>query len=521
MAGRRHEVTDVREVVRRLHLGEPERRIARELGLSRNTVASYRRWAERHALLSGPLPDAATLAALLRPPARERPPHEQSTVAPFKEQVVGWRQQGVEGQAIFQLLVEQHGFAGSYSSVKRFLRRLEPAAPRATVRIETPPGHEAQVDFGPAGLLFDPDAGRCRKAWAFVMTLSYSRHEYVEFVFDQTVATWCRCHRAAFEWFHGVPRRVVIDNLKAAIVHAVWHDPEVQRVYRECAEHYGFLIAPCRPRTPEHKGKVEQGGVHYVTRNCLAGRAFRDVHDANGHALRWCLDTAGRRIHGTIKQQPLVLFETVERAALLPLPATPWLPVTWKQAKLHPDCHVVFAGAYYSAPHRLIGHRLWVRATASQVQLFHEHALVATHLAARPGQRRTLHEHLPPDKVHFLLQTPRWCQEQAAAIGPTCAAFLAQLLGDRPLDRLRGAQGVLRLAQRYGAARLEAACARAAAAGEYRYLTVKTILAAGLDRQPHLEFSPAPAAPAPVPRHARPWTDFFPDPGGEGGPSWN
>ncbi len=522
MAGRRCEVTDVREVLRRLRLGEPARRIARELGLSRNTVAGYHCWARQHGLLTGELPDPATLATLLHPPEPAQPRPDQSGVAPFRAQVVAWRQQGVEGQAIFQLLVERHGFTGSYSAVKRFLRRLEPPTPRATVRVETAPGEEAQVDFGAAGLLFDPDGDRLRRAWAFVMTLSFSRHQYVEFVFDQTVATWCRCHRAAFEWFQGVPRRVVLDNLKAAIVRAVLYDPEVQRVYRELAEHYGFLIAPCRPQTPEHKGKVEQGGVHYVSRNCLAGRAFRDVHHANEHALRWCVETAGRRCHGTIKQQPLVLFETVERAALLPLPATPWAPVTWKQAKLHPDCHVVFAGAYYSAPHRLIGQRLWVRATATQVQLFHEYALVATHLAARPGQRRTLHDHLPPDKVHFLLQTPRWCQAQAATIGPTCATFIAALLGERPLDRLRGAQGVLRLAQRYGPTRLEAACARASAVGEYRYTTVKLILAAGLDRQPLGVMEPAPASvPVPVPRHARPWTDFFPDPGGEGGPPWN
>jgi len=521
MAGWRCEVTDVREVLRRLQLGEPERRIARELSLSRNTVASYRRWGERQGLLGGPLPEAATLAALLHPPGQDRPAHEQSCVTPFRDQVVGWRQQGVEGQAIFQLLVEQHGFAGSYSAVKRFLRRLEPPTPRATLRLETAPGEEAQVDFGAAGLLFDPDQGRLRRAWAFVMTLGFSRHQYVECVFDQSVATWCRLHRAAFEWLGGVARRVVLDNLKAAIVRAALYDPEVQRVYRECAEHYGFLIAPCRPQTPEHKGKVEQGGVHYVKRNCLAGRAFRDIHEANAHALRWCLETAGRRCHGTIKQQPLVLFDTIERAALLPLPATPWEPVTWKQAKLHPDCHVVFNGAYYSAPFRLIGERLWVRATATQVQCFHAHALVAMHRVARPGQRRTLHEHLPPDKVHFLLQSPRWCQEKAREIGPTCALFIARLLGEHPLDRLRGAQGVLRLAQRYGPARLEAACARAHAVGEYRYTTVKTILAAGLDRQPAFEWERAPGPAAPPPRHARPWTDFFPDPGDEGGPSWN
>jgi transposase-like protein len=147
MAGRRCEVTDVREVLRRLRLGEPVRRIARELGVSRNTVAGYARWARQHGLLTGALPDAAILATLLRPPERAQPRPEQSGVAPFRAQVVAWRQQGVEGQAIFQLLVEQHGFTGSYSAVKRFLRRLEPPTPRATIRVETVPGE----DYGTHG----------------------------------------------------------------------------------------------------------------------------------------------------------------------------------------------------------------------------------------------------------------------------------------------------------------------------------------------------------------------------------
>jgi transposase len=513
-------VIDVRELLRRLQLGEPDRRIARELGVGRNTVARYRRWAASRGVLEGALPDPGALAQLLDiGEARERPAQEQSRVEPFRAQVLALRGQGVEGQALWQLLVEQHGFPGSYSAVKRFLRQLEPPAARATVRVETAPGEEAQVDFGFAGQFVDPEGGRLRRAWAFVMLLACSRHQYVELVFDQEVATWLRCHRAAFEFFGGVPRRVVLDNLKAAIVHAALYEPEVQRAYRECAEHYGFLIAPCRPRTPEHKGKVEQGGVHYVKRNCLAGRTFRDLRDANTHARRWCLEVAGRRVHGTTKQIPLEVFTHRERPALLPLPLTPWELVDWKQAKLHPDCHVVFAGAYYSAPYRLVGQRLWVRATALQVQLFHAHALVATHARARPGQRRTLPEHLPPDKMQFLLQTPAWCGAQAAEVGPRCAHFIAALLGERPLDRLRSAQGVLRLARRYGAARLEAACTRAAAAEEYRYHTVKTILAHGLDRQPLPALAPV-AAPATVPRHARPWTDFFPDPE-EGRSPWN
>jgi transposase len=507
-------VTDIREILRRLQLGEPDRRIARDLDISRNTVAHYRLWARRHDLLGGgPLPDVATLAALLTPPDQKRPAHEQSQVEPWRERVLDLHQRGIEGQAIWQLLVEQHGFPGSYSSVKRFLRRAAPTPRPATLRLEVTPGEEAQVDFGYAGHFFDPETGRVRRAWVFVMTLSFSRHQYAELVFDQSIATWGRLHRAAFAFLQGVPRRLVLDNLRAAIVRAALYDPEVQRSYRECAEHYGFLIAPCRPRTPEHKGKVEQGGVHYVKRNALAGRAFRDIHEGNRHLLRWCVETAGRRCHGTTKQVPLEVFDQIERAALLALPLTAFELVEWKRAKLHGDCHVVFGGAYYSGPHRLIGQRLWVRATWAKVELFHDYTLVATHRPARPGQRRTLTAHLPPDKVHFLMQTPTWCQSQAREIGAACAQFIEALLGDRPLDRLRSAQGVLRLAKRYGAARLDAACARAHAVGEYRYHTVKTILAQALDRQPLPGLFPEPALPAVVPpRHARPWSTFFPDP---------
>jgi len=152
------------------------------------------------------------------------------------------------------------------------------------------------------------------------MTLSWSRHQYVEFVFDQEVATWLRCHRHAFEYFGGVPGRMVVDNLKAAIVRVAFHDPVVQRAYRECAEHYGFLIAPCRPATPQHKGKVEQGGGHYLKRNFLAGRTLPARPAANALVLTWCRETAGQRIHDTTKERPLERFEQVERAALQPLP---------------------------------------------------------------------------------------------------------------------------------------------------------------------------------------------------------
>ncbi|MCZ7571811.1 MAG: IS21 family transposase [Ardenticatenaceae bacterium] len=199
------------------------------------------------------------------------PPQNVSSVEPYRAMVSQLHKEGVEMTAILQRLKER-GYQGSYSSVRRFVNGLAPSHADIVVRVECQPGEEAQVDFGSAGLLIDPETGQVRRAWAFVMTLSWSRHEYVEFVFDQKLATWLLLHRHAFEWFGGVPARIVVDNLKAAIVRACCDDPLVQQAYRECAEHDGFLIAPCQPGRPEHKGKVEQGGVHYVKRNFLAGR---------------------------------------------------------------------------------------------------------------------------------------------------------------------------------------------------------------------------------------------------------
>ncbi|MFN8468275.1 MAG: IS21 family transposase [Caldilineaceae bacterium] len=161
---------------------------------------------------------------------------------------------GVEIAAIWARLQEQ-GYTGGYHPVYRLVRKLAPTQPEVFVRVERKPGEEAQVDFGYVGYLLDAASGRRRKAWAFVMTLSWSRHMYVEFVFDQTVATWLRLHRNALAFFSGVPQRIVIDNLKAGIVTACFDDPQVQHAYGECAEHYGFRVAPCRPATQNTKAK--------------------------------------------------------------------------------------------------------------------------------------------------------------------------------------------------------------------------------------------------------------------------
>jgi hypothetical protein len=295
--------------------------------------------------------------------------------------------------------------------------------------------------------------------------------------------TWLGCHRRAFEWFGAVPTRIIIDNPKCAITRACVRDPVVQRAYTECAEGYAFKIDPCPPADPAKKGIVESG-VKYVKGNFLPTRTFRDLTDLNEQARHWVLEEAGVRIHGTTRQQPLERF-LVEKPLMRPLPDVPPDLGTWHRLKLHRDCHVKFEYVLYSAPFALVGETLWVRTTDVSVSIFQDYRLVAAHVRShRPGDRRSVPDHLPPDAREFFAHDRQWCAKQARVIGPACTELIEQLLGDRIVERLRGAQGVLGLARTYGALRLEAACIRALAHASPAYCTVKSILVGGFDKQP-------------------------------------
>lgn len=491
---------EIHELIRLARAGESNSTIARVLGLNRRTVIRYRGWASAQGLLSGEIPDPAALHQLLAAtlPAAQ-PPQQISSVVVYRAEIAQMRERRMEIAAIRTRLEERHGHPVSYSAVWRLVQQLEPPTPEAVVRIEVRPGSEGQVDFGYAGKMLDPRTGAERRSWLFVLVLSWSRHLYAELVFDQRVETWLLCHAHAFAAFGGVPARIVPDNLKAAVVRASFGGEALaQRAYRECAEHYGFLIDPTRPRTPAHKGKVEQGGVHYVTRHFLAGRDPEPLDELNAKLRRWTSAVAGQRIHGTTKEQPLQRFEQIERASLLSLPPTPYDPATWKELRVYRDCYVSFEGAYYSVPHRLVGQQVWVRAGARTVQIYSaDHQLLATHdRATRPGQRHTQLDHLPQEKVAGLTLSREGVLLQAEAVGPATAAVVRELLAHRPEDRLRSAGRLVRLAQAYGSVRLERACRRAQHFGETTYPAIKRILDAGLDVAPLLEPSPAGAGGA-------------------------
>jgi transposase len=492
MPQRKKDTLQIRQLLLHLRAHHSEREIRQDTGIARDTIRRYKKWAKEHHLLDAQtLPDTQQLQTLLDstlPPLL--PPQNCSSVEPYADLVATLLAQNIEMAALHTRLKER-GYKGSYSSVYRYVGRTRPKDPDVTVRVETPPGYEAQVDFGEVGKFVDPATGQPRKAYAFVMTLSFSRHLYAELVFDQKALTWLAAHTRALTYFGGTPHRIVIDNLKAGIQKAAWEDPEVNRSYAELAEHYGFLIAPCRPATPQHKGKVESG-VHFVQRNFIAGRESSDIVAGNRDLRDWCA-TVSQRKHGTTRKKPIEQFQTKEKAALQALPKTAYDLGVYKQVTLQRDGYVTFDNAYYSAPFRLVGSTLWARGGLNTVRLVtQDHQIVATHeRATEPGQRLTHPDHLPKEKAAAIPRSPQSLKEQAQQIGPTTLAVVEAILSDPVVDKTSSAGRLLRLADKYAPLRLEAACVRALHYGDPRYTTVRDILRKGLDVAP----DPVPQAP--------------------------
>ncbi|WP_249190101.1 IS21 family transposase, partial [Burkholderia cenocepacia] len=473
---------EYRQVLVRMRQGDSDRDIARGGLMGRKKLTTVRREAEARSWLDPvqPLPDDATIAGVFG-----RTPHLPhtcvSTVEPYREQVREWLAAGVQGTTIHAALQRNHGYAGSYCAVKRMLRHLAAERSVATTTIlDFAPADAAQVDFG-AGPVLTVE-GIAVRTWIFVMTLCWSRHQYAEIVLDQTVETWLASHRRAFEWFGGCPDRVIIDNAKCAIIRACRYEPAVQRSYAALAEGYGFRIDACPPHDPQKKGVVESG-VKYVKKSFVPLREFRDLADANRQLREWVMQQAGTRIHGTVHERPLTRFG-VERPLLAALPDVPPVLSVWKEVAVHRDGHVVYKHALYSAPFTLVGKSLWLKATDTVIQLFHRHELVATHPRQRAGGRHTVRDHQPPEAQAWLEHDPQWCLARAKEIGPSCHGVILALFNDKVLVNLRGAQGIIRLRQKVGDQRLEAACERALAFSSAKYSTIKGILDKGLDSEP-------------------------------------
>jgi transposase len=507
----------LKELVRLHRMGMEKRAIARVLGMSPATEQKYRKKLDAAGLLQGDpdvLPDLDVLVAACRG-AAPRPRQERSSVEPWRERVAALVDRGVQPTAIHQVLAEDHpAFGASLSAVKRLVQQLareRGARPEdVAIPVETPPGEVAQVDFGYAGYVLDPVLGRKRKAWLFVMVLGCSRHLYARVVFDQSTATWLRLHADAFAFFGGVPRVVVPDNLKAAVIRAAFGVDDVvveNRAYRELARHYGFVIDPTPPRSPEKKGKVERS-VQYVRSAFLDPRAFVDVDDLNTRLATWVVDVAGRRRHGTTGKKPVEHFERVERDALLALPTKHFEPVTWRRATVQRDCCVRFDEERWSVPFRHVGRQVLLRATAHSLEVYVDDRRVATHDRTAAGPHID-DAHLPEGRREERHRDRGHWEARADAIDPEVVGTFVRAVLDRDdVSRpLRRVAAILRQLQAVPRERAIATCKRAAYFGAYDADTVRRILASGKDAEPLS--GKTPMASTFPPRFARDATSFL------------
>ncbi len=480
--------------------GWSQRRIARELGIDRETVARYRRLAReaeesKPAIAPAGSEPIAGPNPVLVPPGLEvtrdpsQPPAEPPNPAisapgskpgrvsqceSFKAAIEAGLDRGLSAQRIYQDLVSEQQFVGSYDSVKRFVRQLEAAQPLPFRRMESEPGQEAQVDFGQGAWVVQD--GRRRRPHVLRVVLSHSRKGYTEAFWRQTSENFVRGLENALRHFGGVVRTLVIDNLRAAVKKADWFEPELNPKVVAFCEHYGTVILPTKPAMPRHKGKIE-AGIKYVQANGLAGKQFASLGSQNVHLAHWEQTVADTRIHGTTRQQVRTHFLTLEKPKLLPLPASLFPVFSEAPRKVHRDGYVEVDKAYYSVPPEYVRRKVWARWDAKMVRLFNERMeAIAVHVRQEPGKFKTDPAHIHDHKRTLIERGAEWILDRCRLLGQGAGTWAQTLYQQRGPESLRVLQGLLALAEKHPAPQLDQACRLALTHGAWHLRDLRELL---------------------------------------------
>lgn len=437
-------------------------------------VVSPIRRANDDSLDSKPAISITGSVAVEMAPARSKA-GRQSLCDPLREVIVGKLEAGLTAQRICQDLVSEHGFAGSYSSVRRFVQRFNKQSAPPFRRMECAPGVEAQIDFCSGASIVDAQ-GKRRRSYVLRMVLSHSRKGYSESVFRQTTDDFIACIENAFWAWGGVPRTLVIDNLKAAVTQADWYDPELNPKIVAFCKHYGTVLLPTKPYTPRHKGKIESG-IKYVKNNGLKNRTFESLAAQNEHLAHWESRVADLRIHGTTKKQVRHVFETIERPALLPLPAERFPNFQEAQRVVHRDGHVEVAKAYYSVPPEYVGRTVWVRWDSRIVRVFNDQfKQLAIHARHEAGRFSTDSTHLSSKKISGVERGATELLRRARLIGPQTGRWAESMLKGRGIEGVRVLVGLLALSRKHLSSTIERACEQASRHGKYRLRELRALL---------------------------------------------
>src|SRR5438477_4069666 len=378
-----------------------------------------------------------------------------STCEPYRETVELGLSRGRNAMAIWQDLVSG-GYDGGYQTVQRFVVKLRgPSQPEASGIIRTAAGEECQVDYGTGPMVRDPLSGKYRRTRLFVMTLGYSRKAVRLLVFRSSTRTWAELHEKAFRRLGGSTRIVVLDNLREGVLTADLYDPILNPLFKDVLAHYGVIAMPCRIKDPDRKGKVESG-VGHAQKTPLKGMRFESLQEAQTHLDQWESRWADTRIHGTTKRQVAAMFAE-ERPALLPLPLEPFRYYQYGERTVHLDGCVEVEAAYYGTPPGWIGRHVQVQWDHHRVRLLNpvNGELLREHLRQTRGGRRIKDEdrpkHTPSGTLHLLIRAGKAGKQIA-----TVCHGMHQRDGEAAVRRILG---MLSLAKRYGAARVDDACA--------------------------------------------------------------
>lgn len=478
MAYREVQMWEVLNVLRRVGRGESGAAVARATGHTRRTIRRYVVVAQELGWVPGVHEPDESLALevyrAIRPGSKsEELGSAEKDLVPHRAAITAWLETTTAGSETLRLtkvhrLLERKGIEVSYASLRRFavkhcgfVGRL-----RKTVRLdEVPPGEVAEVDFGRLGLI-EVEPGKRRMLYALIVTLVHSRHQYVHVTFKQKLPDLVAGLEDAWVFFGGVTARVILDNLHAAVTKADRYDPIFQRTFEEYAGYRGFVIDAAAARSPTHKPHVERG-VSYLRDSFFRGEQWLDIEHVQREAIRWVLEVAGQRVHGTTQRRPLEVFEASERSTLLSLVQPRFDPPTWyADAKIHPDHCVVFEKSLYTVPTRYVNPKALadVRGDSKLVRIYVKGELVKTHARKAPGERSIDHDDYPQHKAGYTMRDPDRMVAEARERGEQVGVFMERLLaGDFPWAKLRQAQALLRLCSKYGRERVDAACRRALA----------------------------------------------------------
>lgn len=476
----------IREVLRLHAAGRSQRQIAASVGIGQSTVGDCLTRARLAGVTDPAGLDDVALERALYPPKPALPAERRG----LPDWAHVHRELKRKGVTLFLLWEEYKAAHPQGFHYSWFCQHYRAWAGKIDVvmRQNHRAGESLLVDYaGQKASIVDRHSGEIQEAEVFVAVLGASSYTFAEATWTQSLPDWIGSHQRAFAYIGGVPESVVVDNLKSGVTKPHRYEPDINPTYAEMASHYGVAILPARVAKPRDKAKAEVA-VQVVERWILArlrNQTFFSLDELN-RAIAELLPLLNERPFKKLPGSRRALFEQLDRPALAPLPAQPYVFGVWKKARVHIDYHVELDGHYYSVPYQLVRTQIEARLTAHTVEIFHRGKRVASHRRANKHGHTTVAAHMPRPHREYAEWTPRRLIAWANKTGPATGALIAQILERRrhPQQGFRSCLGILRLGKRYGEARLEAACVRALRIGAASFKSVESILKHKLDLQP-------------------------------------